>query len=486
MLKQRAFAATAWSSADIVVRQGLQFLVILILARLISPEDFGVVAVLALFMGIAGVMVDGGLSTALIQRQDINHTDESTVFWFNAGVGLLLAGLLALLAAPIAAYFDRPVLRVLTLVAAITVFFSALGAVHTALLVKRLDFRTQLKAGVAATVCTGVVSIAMAMNGFGVWALAAQMLGMAAMSTLFLWLLHRWRPMFLFSTKSARKLFGFGGYVLAANLLDTLYTRAYSLLIGRYIGIRELGFYARADHTKQLPVSLLTGILGRVALPLFSEAAYDPAKLTRGMQVSIRGLMLVNLPLMLGLAAVAEPLILMLFGEVWRDAIAPFRILCLAALLWPLHVININSLMAQGQARLVLRLEVPKKLLGLALLVAGMFFGIEGIAWSQVLFSSLAFIINGYYSGKLLGYGVSSQFRDVWPALVLAVAMTLLVASANAHLSFALPIQLIVLGALGSAFFLGAAFLVKLEALRDAIDLIRKSAPEQVAPVDSR
>lgn len=485
MLKHRAFAATAWSSADIVVRQGLQFLVILVLARIISPEEFGVVAVLALFMGLASVMVDGGLSTALIQRQDIDHTDESTVFWFNSIVGLLLAGLLALLAGPIAAYFDRPVLRGLTVVAAATVFLSALGAVHTALLIKRLDFRTQLKAGVAATVCTGVVSIAMAMNGFGVWALAAQMLGMAATSTLFLWLLHRWRPLFAFSTQSARKLFGFGGYVLAANLLDTLYTRAYSLLIGRYIGIRELGYYARADHTKQLPVSLLTGILGRVALPLFSEAAHDPAKLRRGMQVSVRGLMLVNLPLMLGLAAVAEPLILMLFGEVWRDTIVPFQILCLAALLWPLHMININSLMAQGQARLVLRLEIPKKLLGVALLIAGMFFGIEGIAWSQVLFSCLAFIINGYYSGRLLDYGVSSQFRDFWPAFILAVAMALLVAIANAHLSVALPLQLILLGALGGAFFIGAAFLVRLGALHDAIDLIRKTAPEQLAQADS-
>lgn len=486
MLKRRAIAATTWSSIDVVVRQGLQFLVVMVLARLVSPEDFGVVAVLALFMGIAGVIVDGGLSTALIQNQSVDHTDESTVFWFNTSVGLFLAGCLAVSGGLISEFFDRPVLRPITVVAGCTIFLSSLGAVHTAILIKRLEFRTQLQAGFAATIVTGAVSISMAMNGFGVWALAAQMLGMAAMTTLFLWLLHRWRPLYTFSIQSARKLFRFGSFVLVANLIDTLYTRAYSLLIGRYIGIRELGYYARADHTKQLPVSLLTGILSRVTLPLFSETAGDPDKLRRGMQLAIRGLMLVNLPMMLGLAAIAEPLILTLFGEVWSAAIAPFQILCLAAALWPMNVININSLMAQGQADILLRIELPKKTIGIALLVAGMNFGIEGIAWSQVIFSVVAFVINGHYSGRKLRYGVSSQLRDVWPTLVLAVIMALLMMGAKPYLTVPVMAQLILLIIFGAAIFGAVAFLIKLRALHDALDMIRRRPKDQITSVPLR
>lgn len=473
MLKRRALDAAAWSGADLVTRQGLQFLVTLVLMRLVSPDDFGTVAVLGFFTSLAAVMVDGGLSTALIQRQDINHADESTVFWLNATIGLALGALLALAAEPLSHFFDKPILRPLAWVAALTVMMSSLGAIHAALLVKKLNFRTQLYAGTTAAALSSLLSIPMALSGFGVWALATQMLSMATLSTAFLWLLHRWRPATVFSLQSVKKLFNFGGLVLAANLVDTLYTRAYTVLIGRYIGLRELGYYDRADNTKQLPVSLLTGILGRVTLPLLSAAANDPVKLRRGMQVAIRSVMLVNLPIMLGIAALAEPLINTLFGHIWQPVTLPFQILCLAAALWPIHAINVNALLAQGRAGLVLRLEIPKKTMGLVFLVIGLRFGIAGIAWSQVAVSVMALWMNTYYAHTFVGYGLIRQLKDVAVPGAAATTMAAMLYWLSALAGMSDGLKLLSLTAAGSAFYISAIFFLKPPALLEFMALLR-------------
>lgn len=472
-MRTRALKAVTGSGIDTSVRQGLQFLVMLILMRTVSPDDFGTVAVLGFFTSLAAVIVDGGLSTTLIQRQDINHADESTIFWLNAVIGLALAALLALTAGPLSLFFDKPVIQQLAWVAALTVLMSSLGAIHTALLVKKLDFRTLLYAGTAAAVLSGLLSIPMAFAGFGVWALAAQMLSMAALSTALLWLLHDWRPAAVFSLHSAKKLFGFGGFVLAANLIDTLYTRAYAVLIGRYIGLRDLGFYDRADNTKQLPVTFMTGILGRVALPMLSEAANEPQKLRRGMQVAIRTVMLFALPIMLGLAALADPLIHALFGAAWRPAVAPFRILCLAAALWPLHAINVSALLAQGRAGLVLRLEIPKKTLGVVFLVIGLPFGIEGVAWSQVAFSITALWINAYYANTLLGYGFMHQMTDIAIPCLAAITMGALLYWLSVALATGDWLTLLSLAPIGAAFYVVMIFLAKPPALSELLDILR-------------
>lgn len=425
-MTSRAVSATAWSSADLVVRQGIPFAVTLLLMRFVAPADFGMAAILTAFVGIAAVVVDSGLSTALIQRQGVTHTDESTVFWLNAVVGLALALAIMLAAKPAADFFGQPSLRNLSWAVALTVFISALGAIHAALLTKKLDFRTQCMSGLVATSGSSVLAIILAIQGFGVWALAAQMVCMATLYTVSLWGFHRWRPMPTISFESAKRLLGFGGLVLIANLVDTLYSRAYAVLIGRYIGLAELGYYDRAENTKRLPENLLTGILSRVTLPLLSEASSDLSAIRRSMQATTRGVMVINLPIMLGLAALANPVFELLFGATWRPAALPFQILCIAAAMWPIHVININALLAQGRAGLVLRLEVPKKVLGLILLALGLQFGIEGVAWSQVAFSLAVVWINTYYTRRLVGYGLLDHMKDIAvPAIVATVAAAL-------------------------------------------------------------
>jgi len=420
MLKQKAKAAVLWSGADIFLRQGLQFGISIILARLLSPEEFGTIALLYLFTGLASVFVDGGFSTALIQRQDINQTDESTVFWFNLSVGFIVALGMWAIAPAIAKFFKQPVLAPLAGLMAINVILSAFGSIHGTLLTKKLDFRTQMKAGGIATAISGGAAIVMAWHGLGVWALAVQTVVATLFTTVLLWKLNSWRPDYEFSMTSVRKLFGFGGYILASGLLDITYNRLYTLLIGKLYGVQELGFYSRAEGTKQLPVGVLTAVLSRVAFPVFSAAISDIDQLRRGVQLSVRVMMLVNVPMMLVLMAIAEPLIQILFGDQWLPAVPILQILCFAGVFWPLHVINLNVLMAQGHSSLFFRLEVLKKILGIGALAVGAFYGVMGIAWSQVVFGVFAFFINAFYTGRHIGYGALSQIQDFYLVFILS------------------------------------------------------------------
>lgn len=474
MLRQKAISATLWSGADIFLRHGLQFIIAIALARLLTPDEFGTIALLYLFVGLAGVFVDSGFSAALIQRQDITHTDESTVFWFNLGMGTLMAAGLWLFAPSIANFYEQPILTPLTGVLALNLFVSALGSIHGTLLTKRLDFKTPMKIGAIATTVSGGVGIVMALQGYGVWALAMQTLASTLLTTILLWLFNKWRPSFEFSVDSARRLFGFGGYLLMAGLLDVTYNRIYTLLIGKCYGVRELGFYNRADSTKQLPAGVLSGILSRVALPVFSAANSEKEKLREGVRLALRGVMLINVPVMLGIVATAEPLVLVLFGRQWLPAVPILQVLALGGIFWPLHVINLNVLMAQGHSNLFFRLEVVKKLVGVALLLIGIIYGVMGIAWSQVAFGLLAFGINAHYTRIHLDYGVWQQTREFFPALLLSVAMAVAVgavgAAINVNAAATLSAQLVT----GIAFYLSGCHLLRLRAYLDARAIIAR------------
>lgn len=470
---RKAKTALLWSSADILLRQGLNFCIAVALARMLSPENFGTIALLLLFTGIASAFVDSGLSSALIQRQDVSHTDESTVFWFNLFMGAAVALALSAVGPAVATFYDLPVLAPLTYVMAFNVFICALGSIHGTLLTKQLDFRTLTKIGAISAVVSGMVALVCAWKGLGVWALAVQTLVSSMMTTLLLWVFNSWRPLFVFSRDSAKRLFGFGGYLLASALLEIAYARGYTLLIGKYYSVRELGFYNRADEIKQLPVGLLSGILSRVAFPIFSATANDKAKLRAGLQLSVRGIMLLNIPLMLGLSAVAEPLVLTVFGEKWLPATPYMQVLCLAGIFWPLHVLNLNILMAQGHASLFFRLEIIKKVVGVCCLIVGSFYGVMGIAWSQVVFGFVAFLINAHYSRLFVDYGPLAQMRDFVPTLCAALPMAIVVNSLRAYWDWkAAPVlNLCLLIASGACIFCMTALALRVGAIRDARNL---------------
>lgn len=476
-LRRKSVTAVAWSGAEVFLRQGLQLLVAIILARLLGPEEFGTIALLYLFTGLSLAFIDSGFSAALIQRQDISRTDESTVFWFNLGMGAVTATSLILAAPWIAGFFAVPVLVPLTAVLAASLFINALGAIHQTLLSKRLDFRTPMQVGVAATVVSGITAILLARAGYGVWALAAQALVASMVTTGLYWMLSPWRPGRVFSMASARRLFGFGGYLMAAGLMDVAYSRLYSLLIGKVHGVRDLGLYNRAETTKQIPVEGLSGVLARVAFPVFSEAAGDPDKLRRGVRHALRGAMLINVPMMLGLMVTAEQTLRVVFGEQWVEAAPLLSILCLAGLFWPLHVLNLSVLKAQGHARLFFRLEIVKKTVGVVFLLAGLTQGLAGVAWSQVAFGLVAFLINARYTGRYLGYGPWRQFLDFLPILGVSSGMAAIVFLSAPWIPLSPLPSLFLQVALGIAFYVLLLVGLRLRAFKDSVGLIANTVP---------
>jgi O-antigen/teichoic acid export membrane protein len=473
MLKREARDAVLWSGMDLLTRQGLGFVISIVLARLLGPEDFGTIALLSLFMGIAWVLVNVGFSSALIQKKDISHVDESTVFWFNMMVGILLAGGIAALAPWLARMYDRPVLFPLTMVMALNVVFSAACSVHAALLARALNFRTPMQIGLASTSVSGGIGLYMAWDGFGVWALVAQSLSSNLVSMLLFWTLASWRPGWVISGDSFRRLAGFGGYLLASRLLNIIFRKGYTLLLGKFFGLTALGYYTRAERIQALPTALVTGIAAKVALPLFASSNTDSVKRKEGARLAIRTMMLITVPLVFGLSALAYPVVRVLLGEQWMPVAPILQVLCLAGLLWPLDVINVNLLKAMGHARLFFRLEVAKLAAGVALLVVGSFYGVMGIAWAFVIQSVLGFALNGYYAGLHTGYGGLRQLADCLPTFLLGAGMMAVVIRVSSMLKMETIPELALVIALGALIYLLGNLLFGVSAFRDALALLK-------------
>jgi O-antigen/teichoic acid export membrane protein len=423
MLKARALSATIWSGIDILLRQGLQFGVSVVLARLLAPEAFGVFAISMVFTSLCGVFIDSGFAAALIQKQDATAEDESTVFWFNLGAAVIAAAALIISAPWLARFFHLPGLAALLAVMAVSIFVSAVSSIHATLLSKHLDFKTQMNASVASAVASGLVAIVLASAGYGVWALAGQYVASAVITTVMLWALHPWRPQLVFSVRSLRSLFAFGGYMMLSILLETIENRASSMVIGRFYSARELGFYARADSVSQLPASLIRRIASRVSLPVFSHAVGDPERLRSGMRQGLVGLMFICAPAMIGVAVVADSLVPSLFGERWAPSTPILQVLSLAGLALPFHVVNLSVVMALGQSGVFFRLHLAKKLVGIALLAAAAPLGPLMIAWAVVGSNLVGLIIDIVVPGRMVNYPALRQLRDLLPVTGSAILM---------------------------------------------------------------
>ncbi|ESZ10238.1 lipopolysaccharide biosynthesis protein [Mesorhizobium sp. L48C026A00] len=472
MLKQRSFKAVIWSASDAFLRTGLQFVVSIALARLLTPEDFGTVALLYLFVGVAHVFVDGGFTSALIQKQDSTHADESTVFWFNLLMGAITASLLAAFAPLIADFYDAPILVPLARIVALSIFLNGLSALQITLLKKGLRFKLLLAVGGVSTFFSGTVAIVLAVKGYGVWALAAQTVTASAVLLLLVWILQGWRPTMKISISSARDLFGFSSYMLASRLLDVTYNRLYTLTIGRLYGVEEIGYYIRADNTKQLPTSLLSGVLSSVAYPTFATIGSDKARLLRGVRLAARIVMAINLPLMFGLIIVAKPVVVVLFGTQWLPCVPILQILCMAAVLMPLQVIYGNALLAQGHANVYFRIELTKKLFAILAIAVSSLYGVIWVAWAQVAISMISFTISALYIKRYLQYSLKGQFLDCFPPFGAAVAMASLVWLISDKLAGAPITSLILTTILGASLYAGVGWLFGLRSFNEVRGLL--------------
>jgi O-antigen/teichoic acid export membrane protein len=434
---------------------------------------------LALFINGANLFIDSGFSQALIQRQNTTRVDESTIFFFNLIMGALVALALCAAAPWIAAFYKQPILREILYLMALNLFISSLGAIHTTLLTKELKFKIIMKSSLIAILSSGVLAVFIAMRGSGVWSLVWQTLSFTIVSVITLWILHPWRPQWVFSFTSLRSFFRFGGFLLLTNLLTTLYTNLYSLLIGKMYLTRDVGFYTRAQRLQQLPATVMTSIVGRVAFPVFSSVAEDKARLARGMRKATAGVMLINIPIMVVLVVLAKPVVLTLLGQKWLPSAPVLQVLSLGGFLWPIHALNLNVLKAQGHTDLNVRLVLIKLVIGVSLLALASPYGIVAIAWAQVASSMLAFFVNAYYAGVFLDYGAWPQLRDLFPYFASSIPMALTSWMTMRILNLPVQIELIISILLGGLTYLVVCKLIRLDAFEEMVAMVlRKKRPE--------
>jgi teichuronic acid exporter len=422
-LKSKAIGGVFWSFLERVGQQGISFFIGIILARLLLPEQFGLVGMLSLFIEIARAFVDSGFGAALIQRKKATDADVCSIFYFNLLVGLLAMGLLCLLAPWAADFYQQPILTPLMRVLSVTLVINSFAGVHTALLSKRIDFKTQLKVSVAATLLSGVIGITLAVRGFGVWSLAAQYISNSLFRTTFLWALNTWRPKLIFRFAALREMFGFGSKLLASGLINTMFENIYLVVIGRLFSASHLGLYVGARRVQNMATANITGVVTQVAFPVFSTLQDDPVRLKRSMRKAMVMLALVNFPIMAGLTLVARPVICLLMTEKWAAAVPWLQLLCLAGLLYPFQALHLNVLMARGRSDLFFRLEVIKKILIVMLIALTYRWGVTGMLWGQVAMSVLGYYINSYYTTRLIGYRLGEQFADLAPYAAVSALM---------------------------------------------------------------
>lgn len=422
-LKQKTVSGLLWSFIDQFANLGVSFLTGIILARLLSPREFGLIGMITVFIAVSESFINSGFSSALIRKKNCTDTDYSTVFYFNLAAGVLFFLILYLAAPAIAGFFDEPALQLIVQVLGLILIIDSFTLIQRTILTKRVDFKLQARISIISSVISGIIAIVMAYRGFGVWSLVVQRLTKQGLNSLMLWLWNRWKPLFVFSTQSFKELFGFGSKLLVSGLIDTLYRNIYYLVIGKYFSAVELGYYTRADEFNKIPSQNLNGIIGRVSYPVLASMQDDKPRLKNNYQKLIRSTMFITFVLMLGMAAVAEPMIITLIGEKWRPSIIYLQMLSFVGMMYPLHALNLNMLQVCGRSDLFLKLEIIKKILAVPIIVIGIFFGIKMMIVGMMVNTLIAYYLNSYWSGRFIGYSFKEQVGDILPSFGLALLM---------------------------------------------------------------
>lgn len=472
-LKKKTLKGTLWSLFERLSVQSVGFVVMIIMARLVSPTDYSLVGMIAIFIDISQSLVDGGFSQALIRKKDRSQIDNSTVFYFNIGIGLLLYLAIYFCAPLIAQFYNQPRLIPLVRVICVVIVLNSLVVVQRALLTINLDFKTQAKASLYAAAGGGIVGITLAYAGYGVWSLVAYQVVNVFINVGLLWLFSYWRPILKYSWESFKNLFGFGSKLAASGLINTLYVNGYLMVIGKFFPPGDLGYYTRANQFGSFLSSNVTGILQRVTYPVLCTIQDDDDKLCDSYRKFIRLSAFVVFPLMVGLGVVAKPLIIILLKEKWAFSADILQILCLAMMWYPVHAINLNILQVKGRSDLFLRLEIIKKAIGATILVISMPFGLLAMCWGQVLNSYISLIINTHYTNLMIGLSLRKQLYDLLPSLFYSFSMAVIVGFLLQYFE-SNWVKLVIGVITGVIIYLGLAYLTKSKDLKLLLSLKSK------------
>lgn len=411
----------SWSAMDNIANQGITFLVGLVLARLLSPAEYGLIGMITIFISISNTIVDSGFSNALIRKKEIDDIDYSTTFVFNIMLSIVMYLILFLCSPLIAEFFRQEQLTILTRVSGVVIIINSLAIVQRTKLVKNIDFKRQAKISVTSSAISGIIGITLAYCGYGVWALVAQQISRQLVNAIGLWGSAHWIPSVKFSRSSFKYQFGFGWKLLLSQLLSTVWNEASHIVIGRFYSPASLGQFSRAHHFSSLFSTNLTGIVQRVSFPVLSSIQDDANRLKSNYQKLIKTSMFISFVGMLSLAACSKPLIFVLIGEKWEEATIYLPLICFNFMLYPVRAINTNMLQVKGRSDRLLILEIIKKTIAVGPILIGVFISIYWMLWCAVLTGIIGYILNSSFSGKYIKYTTWQQFIDILPSFLFGV-----------------------------------------------------------------
>ncbi len=472
-LKEQAVKGTGWSAIERFATQGISFIIQLILARLLMPEDYGVIAMLAIFLQIAQVFIDSGFANALIRKLDCTDADYSTVFYYNLIVAFLIYSLFFYTAPLVSKFYNVSILTDVMRVISVTLIINALCIVQRTKLVKRIDFKTQAEISIVAVLISGCIGILLAYNGYGVWSLCLQSIFNSLFQFLLLSFFVRWLPKLVFSRQSFNEMFNYGSKILGASLISVIYSNLYTIVIGKRFASETLGYYSRADQFVRFPSTNITAIISKVSLPVLSLIQNEDEKLSFAYRKIIKYTSFVLFPLMVGLMVVADPFIRVLLSEKWLGTVPIMQILCLGFMIDHLSALNLNLLYVKGRTDLVLKLEIYKKIIAISVLLVTLPFGIYIMCCGKVFYDFLAVFINTYYTKKLINLGMYQQLLDILPYFVVSLIMAFVVLLSNHFISSHLIKLLMGVAIGGLVYYIISLFFFRSE-INEVLSIIRR------------
>ena len=461
-----------WRFAERCGAQLVTFIVSIVLARILSPEDYGQIALITVFTTIMQVFVDSGLGLALIQKKDADELDFSSVFYFNFAVCLILYAFMFVAAPYIAAFYKdtslTPIIRVISL----TIVISGVKGIQQSYVSRNMLFKLFFFSTLGGTIFSAFLGIGLAYAGFGVWAIVAQQLSNTAIDTLILWINVKWRPKKMFSWNRLKSLLSFGWKMLVSSLLDTVYNNIRSLIIGKMYSSADLAYY---NQGKQFPHTIVNNInssIDSVLLPSMSSAQDDSTRVKAMTRRSIKTSTYIMAPMMMGLAFCAKPIVQLVLTDKWLPCVPFLRIFCVTYMFYPIHTANLNAIKAMGRSDYFLKLEIVKKIVGMGLLIATMWFGVMAMAYSLLVSTLLGMIINSWPNKKLLRYSFKEQMIDILPGVLLALVMGSVISLVQL-LELSSFVTLVIQIPLGAAIYIGTSYIFKIESFEYLLGIVK-------------
>ena len=430
-LKAKTAKGVGWGFADNILGLGITAVANIILARILSPADFGIIGMTAIFMTLSTSLVDSGFTGALTRKKDAVKADFDTVFYFNLAVSCLLYAVLFFCSPFIARFFKEPILVPVIRILGISLVINAFGIVQKIILVRRIDFRTQAWISLVSSFAAAVAAVAMAFYGFGVWSLVVLQVGKLAVNTILLWSVSKWYPGLCFSRKSFRDMFSFGGRLLITSIISAIWSEMYSFIIGKMYSSSVLGQYSRADKVKNMVTSNVSSVMQKVSYPVLASIQDEGERQINVYRKVLKTTVLISFTAVFGIWAVAGPFILTVFGNQWLPAVDYLRIMCFSGLFLPLMMCSANVINADGRSDITLVLEILKTVMGLIPVVFGIIFSVEALLWSMVGVSFILFVVHAAYVSKVIHYSVGRQLADILPTLCVSIVMALIVNAMN-------------------------------------------------------